>query len=120
MYTPEKFGILHHGLAGLRVDGETALRERPNLPASSVVVREITLFTNDLAKPVVPALVDAVVARPTDHDTIPEVTGTAGLHMLDVMSLGAFTKSVIHTTCFTNLENRRATRSARVLLSRQC
>jgi len=58
---------------------------------------------------VVSAFVDAVVARPTNHDAIIEMIGTAKLYVLDVMSLSTFPKLVFGTARFPDLRDRRST-----------
>jgi len=72
-------------------------------------MRKIFHRPSDSAEAVVATLVDAVVARPTNHDAIIDMIGTARLYVLDVMSLRAFPKLVFGTARFANLRNRRST-----------
>jgi hypothetical protein len=60
------------------------------------------------AEAVVPAFVNAVVARLTNHDTIIEMICATKLYVFDVMSLSTFCKPVLGTARFTNLHNRRS------------
>ena len=64
---------------------------------------------HDGAEAIISTLVNAVVARPTNHDTIIEVVGTAKFYVFDVMGLSAFPKLMFGTARFTNCRNRRST-----------
>jgi hypothetical protein len=71
-------------------------------------MRKIFRRSRDGAEAIISTLVDAVVARPTDHDTIAELVGTAELYVFDVMGLSAFPKLMFGTAGFTNGRNRRS------------
>lgn len=70
-----------------------------------MIVREIIHRPYHRAKAIVPTLVDAVMARPTNHDAIVEMVGAPKLRVFDVMSLSAFRKLVRGPARFTNLGN---------------
>ena len=70
-------------------------------------MRKVVAHTRDHAEAVVPTLVDAIVARPTDHDTIIQIVPTAKLCMLDVVGLCGLSKRVLGSSAVTNPRDRR-------------
>lgn len=84
-----------------------------------MIVREIVHRPHYRAKAIVSALVDAVMARPTNHDAIVEMVGATKLRVFDVMGLSAFPKLMRGPSRLTNLGNRCSARGAKVLLPQQ-
>jgi hypothetical protein len=82
----------------------------------STVVWEVIRRSDDCTKAVVPTLVDAVMARLTNHNTIIELISSSKFYMFYVMTLSCFQKFVLGSACFANLRNWRSTRRTKVLL----
>jgi hypothetical protein len=84
-----------------------------------VIVQEVVRRAHDCAEAVVSTLVDAVMARLTDHHTIVQVVRAAKLDVFHMMSLGAFKEFVLFSAGVTNFGDRRPAARAKMLLPLQ-
>jgi hypothetical protein len=119
------FRDLRGSVTPAKAGGIEPIPAKPDAPdrlladRSPVIVREIVHRPYDRAEAIVSTLVDAVMARPTNHDAIVEMVGAAELRVLDVMGLSAFRKLVRGPARLTNRGNWRSARCAEVLLPQQ-